>query len=58
VTGLPEATVSEGDGVRYLHLGSIWVQGAMRIRKPQQVELEYVQRMLASLLWLPTQAPC
>ncbi len=51
---LPEATVSEGDGVRYLHLGSIWVQGAMRIRKPQQVELEYVQRMLASLLWLPT----
>ncbi len=50
---LPEATVSEADGVRYLHLGSIWVQGAMRIRKPQVVELDYVQRMLASLLWLP-----
>jgi spermidine synthase len=46
-------TLSEADGVRYLHLGSIWVQGAMRIRKPQWVELEYVQRMLASLLWLP-----
>jgi spermidine synthase len=40
--------------VRYLHLGSPWVQGAMRIRQPQLVELEYVRRMLASLLWLPT----
>jgi len=52
---LPPVTVSEFDGVRYLHLGSIWVQGAMRIRKPQRVELDYVQRMLASLLWLPTE---
>jgi len=51
---LPEATISESDGVRFLHLGSIWVQGAMRIRKPQVVELVYVQRMLASLLWLPS----
>jgi spermidine synthase len=49
-------TLSEADGVRYLHLGSIWVQGAMRIRKPQWVELDYVQRMLASLLWLPSDA--
>ena len=49
---LPPATLSEFDGVRYLHLGSIWVQGAMRIRKPQRVELDYVQRMLASLLWI------
>ena len=50
------ATVSEFDGVRFLHLGTIWVQGAMRIRKPQKVELVYVQRMLASLLWLPSEA--
>jgi spermidine synthase len=50
---LPEVTLSESDGVRYLHLGSPWVQGAMRIGKPLQVELVYVQRMLASLLWLP-----
>jgi hypoxanthine-DNA glycosylase len=49
----PPVTLSEADGVRYLHLGSIWVQGAMRIAKPQHVELDYVQRMLASLLWLP-----
>ena len=53
---LPEVTLSESDGVRFLHLGSIWVQGAMRIRKPQVVELDYVQRMLASLLWLPSEA--
>jgi spermidine synthase len=52
---LPEVTLSEADGVRYLHLGSPWVQGAMRIRRPQQVELVYVQRMLACLLWLPTE---
>ena len=51
---LPPITLSEFDGVRYLHLGSVWVQGAMRIKKPQVVELDYVQRMLASLLWLPT----
>jgi spermidine synthase len=53
---LPPVTVSEHEGVRYLHLGSIWVQGAMRIRKPQVVELDYIQRMLASLLWLPPEA--
>lgn len=51
---LPEVTISESDGVRYLHLGSPWVQGAMRIGKPLVVELAYVQRMLAALLWLPT----
>jgi spermidine synthase len=51
---LPEVTLSEHDGVRYLHLGTPWVQGAMRIARPQRIELEYVQRMLAALLWLPT----
>jgi spermidine synthase len=53
---LPPVTVSEADGVRYLHLGSIWVQGAMRVSRPQVVVLDYVQRMLAALLWLPTEA--
>ncbi|MFY7854811.1 MAG: spermidine synthase [Rubrivivax sp.] len=53
---LPPVTLSEHEGVRYLHLGSVWVQGAMRIRRPQAIELVYVQRMLASLLWLPTEA--
>jgi spermidine synthase len=53
---LPPVTLSEHLGVRYLHLGSIYIQGAMRLRKPQRVELDYVQRMLASLLWLPTES--
>ena len=52
---LPEVTVSEYDGVRSLHLGTIWIQGSMRIARPDYVELDYVQRMLASLLWLPTE---
>jgi len=54
---LPPVTISEHEGVRYLHLGSIWVQGAMRLRKPDVIELDYVQRMLASLLWLPQPLP-
>ena len=52
---LPPVGMSEHDGVRYLHLGTPWVQGAMRIARPEHVELEYVQRMLAVLLWLPTE---
>ncbi len=52
---LPAVTLSEHDGVRYLHLDSIWIQGGMRIRKPQVVAIDYVQRMLASLLWLPSE---
>lgn len=51
--GLPAVTLSEHDGVRYLHLDSIWIQGGMHIKKPQVVAIDYVQRMLASLLWLP-----
>jgi spermidine synthase len=47
---LPDATVSEMDGLRYLHLETPWVQGAMRIRKPVKLELDYVQRMMAWLL--------
>lgn len=49
---LPEATISEYEGVRSLHLGSIWIQGSMRIARPDRIELEYVQRMLAALLWI------
>jgi spermidine synthase len=44
-------TLSELDGVRYLHFGTEWVQGAMRIRKPNWPELEYAQQMMAWMLW-------
>ncbi len=47
---LPDATVSEMAGVRYLHLDTPWIQGAMRIRQPHKLELEYIQRMMAWLL--------
>jgi spermidine synthase len=47
-----EVNFSESDGVRYLHLGSEWVQGAMRIAAPFDLELQYVQRMMASLLFV------
>ena len=53
---LPAATLSEQDGVRYLHLDSPWVQGAMHVRAPDVIVLEYVQRMMAALLWRPTDA--
>ncbi len=47
------ATISEFDGVRYLHLGTPWVQGAMRLAQPNAIELEYVQRMMAWTLLRP-----
>lgn len=42
--------ISEQAGVRYLHFGSTWVQGAMRIARPWNLELEYTREMMASLL--------
>jgi len=52
----PQITLSEEGGVRYLHFGSEWVQGAMRIGRPWQIELEYQQQMMAPLLFLPAPA--
>jgi spermidine synthase len=49
-SGLPEVTISESAGVRYLHLGTPWVQGAMRIDEPLEIELEYVRRMMVWML--------
>ena len=49
---LPTATIAEHDGLRTLHLGDTpWVQGAMDLRKPRELVLEYVQRMMAWMLW-------
>lgn len=42
--------ISEESGVRYLHFGSDWVQGAMRIRRPNDLELAYTREMMAGLL--------
>ncbi|MEP7330052.1 MAG: spermidine synthase [Betaproteobacteria bacterium] len=42
--------VSEEEGVRYLHFGSRWIQGAMRIARPYALELEYTRDMMVPLL--------
>ncbi|WP_436975612.1 spermidine synthase [Paraburkholderia tropica] len=49
-------TFSEESGVRYLHFGTEWVQGAMRLSKPQHIELEYAQQMMSWLLFIATPA--
>lgn len=45
-------TLSEQDGVRYLHFGTEWIQGAMRLRKPDWIELEYAQQMMTWMLFI------
>lgn len=42
--------ISEERGVRYLHFGSLWIQGAMRIARPWSLELEYTREMMMPLL--------
>ncbi len=49
---LPEVHFSDYNGVRCLHLGTEWVQGSMIIDDPFAIELEYVQRMMAWLLFV------
>jgi spermidine synthase len=51
---LPQVTISESLGTRYLHLGTPWIQGAMQIRKPNKLVLEYIERMMAWLLFVPS----
>lgn len=38
--------------MRFLHFGTEWVQGAMRLRKPDAIELEYAQQMMAWALFV------
>ena len=47
----PAITFSEEDGVRFLHFGSPWVQGAMRLSDPDALEIAYVRDMMAWLLF-------
>ncbi len=49
---LPEVNFSDYGDIRYLHLGTEWVQGSMLIDAPFDIELEYVQRMMAWLLFV------
>ena len=49
--GLPEVNIMEGGGVRYMHFETPWIQGAMRVDAPDEIELDYVQRMMAWMLF-------
>jgi spermidine synthase len=51
--GHPPATITEFQGVRSLHLGTSWVQGSMRLGRPDAIELEYVQMMMMWMLFVP-----
>ena len=48
-----EVSLSEQDDIRYLHFGSVWVQGAMRMTDPYRLELEYTRQLFAGLLFNP-----
>jgi len=58
ITELPEVNFSDYGDVRCLHLGTEWIQGSMLIDSPFEIELEYVQRMMAWLLFVdPASVP-
>jgi spermidine synthase len=48
----PEVNFSEEGPVRHLHLGSEWIQGSMLVDAPLVLVHEYIQRMMAGLLFL------
>ena len=48
--------IREEAGVRYLHFGTDWIQGAMRLSRPDRLVLPYTQEMLAFLLFRPAPA--
>jgi spermidine synthase len=52
MSDLPEVHYSDYRGVRSLHLGTPWIQGSMRMDEPYELELDYIQRMMAWLLFV------
>jgi len=48
----PEVNFSEEGPIRHLHLGSEWIQGSMLVDAPLVLVHEYIQRMMAGLLFL------
>lgn len=49
---LPEVNFSEEGPIRHLHLGSEWIQGSMLVDAPHALVHEYIQRMMAWLLFI------
>ena len=48
----PEVNFSEEEPIRHLHLGSEWIQGSMRVADPTALVHDYIQRMMAWLLFV------
>jgi len=48
----PEVNFSEEGPIRHLHLGSEWIQGSMLVDAPTVLVHEYIQRMMAWLLFI------
>lgn len=48
----PPIALSEENGIRYLHFGTQWVQGAMIVRRPWEIAIEYVAQMMGWLMFL------
>ena len=49
---LPEVNFSDEGPIRHLHLGTEWVQGSMLMDAPTVLVHEYIQRMMAWLLFV------
>jgi spermidine synthase len=49
---LPEVNFSEEGPIRHLHLGSQWIQGSMLVDAPTVLVHEYIQRMMAWMLFM------
>ncbi|WP_338846333.1 spermidine synthase [Massilia sp. W12] len=50
--GFDPATISHEGRIRYLHLGSSWIQGALDLRAPERLQLEYVRKMMCWQLFM------
>ena len=54
----PEVNFSDDGDIRHLHLDSIWIQGSMHMDDPLALVHEYIQRMMAWLLFVdPVSVP-
>jgi spermidine synthase len=49
---IAEVNFSDYGDIRFMHLGSEWVQGTMKIDAPFDIHLEYIERMMVWLLFV------
>ncbi|OYU46116.1 MAG: spermidine synthase [Burkholderiales bacterium PBB4] len=58
IVAFPEVNFSDDGDIRHLHLDSIWIQGSMDMEDPLALVHEYIQRMMAWLLFVePSSVP-